>query len=147
MEDKCVTRNDFLPELHIVYLHEISRISFRIFNGAKYKHASSLSHCLHKKHPWHHRLLREMTLEERLVHSHILDSYNILLSLLDNLVNQQERIAMRKQLSDTVYIHQRRLRRIIYRCLNFLTHNFLADLLSKSCIYRMSRTSRYDTAL
>jgi hypothetical protein len=54
-----------------------------------------------------------MPLEERFVDSYILHTYDIALTLVDNLVDEKHRIAVRQVFANLVNIHQRRHRRII----------------------------------
>lgn len=58
-----------------------------------------------------------MSLEERFVGCYVFHTYDIILAQLDDFVDQQERVTVRKQFADTVDIHDRFSIRVIDRSL------------------------------
>ena len=147
MENQSIARHNLLAELHVVDLHEVSRITFGFVKTAKHEYATGLRHSLNLEHTRQHRFLREMALEERLIGSDILHTYYVVGTLFDNLVDQKERIAVRKHLADAVVIHQRLLVRIVDRSLYLLVFDFATNLLGEGSVDGVARTSGNDTTL
>lgn len=59
LKEKCVARNNLLAELHVIYLHEVSRPALWLFESVEHKQTAALSHRLNLKHARHDRLLRK----------------------------------------------------------------------------------------
>ena len=94
MEQKCISRYNLVAEFHIVNLHEICRVFLGIVHSAQHKQTSGLCHSLNLEHSWHHRLLREMALEEGFVAAHILQTNDVAVTDLNYLIYKKKRITV-----------------------------------------------------
>ena len=88
-----------------------------------------------------------MSLEERFVGRYVLDAYDVVGAYLDYFVHQLERIAVRQQFTDAVYIHNRFAVAVVCRSLYLVQADFLTHLAGKLIVDGMSRTRGDDTAL
>ena len=131
MEDEGIAGNDFLTELHVVYLHEVCRVAFGLVDNTEYQQAAGLSHGLYEKYAGHDGFLREMALEERFVGGDVLDADDIVVALVDYLVDKKEGIAVGQIAADGIVVHQRLGVGIVGGSLYFLTLDFRADSLCK----------------
>ena len=72
-----------------------------------------------------------MAYKERLVDGNILYTYDVVLTLVDNLVDHRKRVAVGKELTNAVDVHNRGNRGIVKGSLEILTLDILANLLGK----------------
>ena len=87
-----------------------------------------------------------MSLEERFIGSDILYTYNVVGTDCNNFIHQLERITVRKQFTDTVYVHDGSFVAVIDRGLDFMLADFFSQLAGKLVVDRMSRTGCDDTS-
>ena len=92
MEQEGVAGHHLLAEFHIVDLHEVGAVALRILHGAEHQQAAGLRHGLHEEHTGHHRLLGEVTLEERLVDGYVLHCHSMTFVDLYDFVDEQEEL-------------------------------------------------------
>ena len=88
-----------------------------------------------------------MALEEGLIGGDVLDADDRVSAQRCHLVNQLHRIAMRQELTDTVYIHHRLLVGIIERRLHLMLTDFLSHETCKLVVNRVTRTRGNDPSL
>ena len=144
LEDKGITGNHFLTELHIRNLHEVSTPTLGFLYSIQYQQTAALGHGFNLQYTWHHRFLREMSLEERLITGDVLHTDNAGRTDRDHLVNQLHGIAMGEKLTDSVHIHDGSLVGIVEGCLHLMLTNFLAQQPCELVIDGMTGTGSDD---
>ena len=88
-----------------------------------------------------------MALEERFVARYVFNSDNVLRAAFYDFVDEQERIAVREQLTYAVNIHQWFCIGVIHRSLYVLTLEFAADLLGECGVDGVTGACGYDFSL
>ena len=106
-----------------------------------------MCHGFYLEHTRHNGFFGEVSLEERFVYGYVLYTYNVVGANLYHLVYQCKRIAVGEQLTDAVYIHHGCFVAIIYRCLDFVQADFLADGTGKLVVDGVARTGSDDASL
>src|SRR6185437_11559804 len=104
-----VARDHRLLEARAVDAHEVVDPApvVLVSEALEGEHRRGLRHRLHDEDAGHHRVVREVPREERLVHRHVLDRDEALVLLvLDHAVDQQERVAVREILLDLLNGHR-----------------------------------------
>src|SRR5262249_8443026 len=82
---------------------EQKQLAVAVFDVAQEEHRAALRHRFHDQHTRHDRRAGEMSLEELLVRGHVLDADDLLSFLeLEDAVDEQHRVAMRKNFHDLV---------------------------------------------
>ncbi len=101
-----------LAELGLVDPHEIDELGLVVLAEAvDAQRACGLRQALDDQHARHHRILREVALEERLVDGHVLDADARLVAVdVVDAIEQQEGVAVRQQLQNLADVRRRRWR-------------------------------------
>ena len=146
-EEEGIARNHLLAELHIIELHEVSTPALRLLQLVENQETATLCHRLYLQYAWHHRLLWEVTLEERFVAGDILDTHDAGRPHSYHLVYQLHRVAVRQELTDADVVHDRLLVRIVDRSLNLMLANLLAHQASELVVHCVTWASGDDTTL
>lgn len=147
IEEESITGDHLLAELDIIYLKEISGITFGLIEEVEHEHTGGLRHCLDLENAGHDRFLGEVTLEEGFIGGDILDSHCMLLVDLDHLIDEQEGIAVRELTADFDIIDQRLEVRVINGSLDLGMLHLMAHLASELIVDSMSGAYSHDAAL
>mgnify|MGYP007019705228 CR=1 FL=1 len=105
-----------------------------------------MCHGLYLKYTRHDRFLRKMSLEERFVGCYIFHTDNVVRADGNDFVHQLERITVREQLANAVYVHDGGFIAVIGWGLYFVKFDFFAYLAGKLVINGVPRTGGNDTA-
>src|SRR5690606_17073309 len=102
LEVEPVAGHHHARELRVVHLDQVRQPALETAAvGELGQHAAGLGQGLDHQHPGHHRAVREVAGEERLVGADVLVAEHALARLgLDHAVDQQERVAVRQHLAD-----------------------------------------------
>ena len=147
LEDECVAWNNLLAELHVVNLHEVCGPALWLLQRVQHEQTATLCHRLNLQHARHHRLLREVSLEERLVGGDILDADNRIGTQRDNLINQLHGVAVGQQFANLVDVHYWLLIGVVNGCLDFVLADLATHLAGELVIDGVSRTGGDDATL
>src|SRR3990172_3117182 len=79
IQHELITRDHRPAKLHIVDRHEIDELVSGILHAVQHEYAARLRERLDDENSRHDRLLRKMSLEERLVERDILLTYHVLI--------------------------------------------------------------------
>lgn len=79
LEEGHIFGDGLVSELHIVGHQEVSRVALGTLNATQDEQSSGLRHRLDNEHVWHDEFCGEITREEGLVETHVLDPYNMAL--------------------------------------------------------------------
>lgn len=85
--------------------------------------------------------------QERFVGCYVLDTYDVVGTYLNYFIYQLERIAVRQQFTDAVYIHNGFAVAVVSRGLYLVQTDFLTHLAGKLVVDGMPRTCGNDTSL
>src|SRR5690606_11263120 len=110
-----VTRQHHLSEAHIFDSEEIRPIVFRLRHRVKDQYTADLCHGLDLQHTGEYRVTWEVALEEVFIGSNVLYTCNAFVVEVNNLVDEQEWIAVGKGCRDLVDVHDRRKARVVFR--------------------------------
>ena len=147
LEDERIAGNHLAAELHIVDLHEVGAPALRLLEGVEYQESTTLGHSLNLQHTRHHGLLREVTLEERLVGCNVLHTHDGVSAQRNHLIDELHGIAVGQEFANLVHIHYRLLVGIVDGCLDLVLTNLLTHQTGELIVDGMTRTSGYDAAL
>jgi hypothetical protein len=106
-QHQLVARHDWSAKTRVVDPHEIEgRFAGRLHAGRlEGEHAGRLRHGLDDQHARHDGTAGEMPLEKRLVERHVLERHDLAAGrVLENTIDQQERIAMRQVAENSLEI-------------------------------------------
>ena len=89
-------------EARVLDGHQQHQFVLPVRHALQHQHAGRLRHGLHDQHAGHHREIRKMALEKRLVVGDILDPDDAFGLHLHDAVHQQKRVAMGQNAADIV---------------------------------------------
>src|SRR5688572_128058 len=93
-----------MPEVRLLNGCKTYEIAGAILNAVAHEYAGRLRHCFTNQHGGHDCLAREVPCEMGLIHCHVLDCDDTHVFEFKNAVDQQERVAMRKDLLDRLNV-------------------------------------------
>src|SRR5690606_26982527 len=105
LDHQRVTRQHHLSEAHIFYTEEIRPIVFGVGDRVEHQDTADLCHGLDLQYSGEYRVTWKVALEKVFIGSYVLYACNALVVEVNNLVDEQERIAVRKGRRDLVNVH------------------------------------------